>query len=318
MFFYYFWQMLSLRARFLLIVFSACFSCLAGDTISCGFPVAAAFTEDAITLSWPEYPGATSFNVYADYGSGFKKANFSRVATRNRFTLLWVEDNGEKKRIVKGNRVECRVVPLFPQVKMKDTAYVEGPQSCPVRNDYFTGFSKVLSDTACARILKSRQQAAKIFPTAVVVRRAAFCSNYAGLARDIYAAYAAKIDPHDDGACVPFSSLVAKYFTQKGIACYRAQGVFVGAFHSFNIIVIDSVEYVLDFTADQFVPGSSPVFMPRDCCFADSTGRPTAHPAGIFTRFYQIEKVFSADQIAFTETPKAKEYQQLLDSLQKK
>ncbi|HUI93903.1 MAG TPA: hypothetical protein VLX68_16790 [Chitinivibrionales bacterium] len=310
--------MLSSAARFLLLVFSACVYCFAGDSLVCNFPVSATFTEDAVTISWPEYPGAASFNVYADYGIGFKKANFTRVATRKRFTLLWVEDNREKKRIVKGNRVECRVVPLIPHVNKNDTTYVEGPPSCPVKNGYFTGFSKVLSDTACARILTSGQRTAKIFPSAVSVSRAAFCSKYAGLARDIYASYTAKIDPHDEGACVPFSSLVAKYFTQKGIPCYRGQGVFVSAFHSFDIIVIDSVEYVLDFTADQFVPGSSPVFMPRDWCFADSTGMPTAHPAGTFTKFYQIEKVFSANQIAFTETPKAKEYQQLLDSLQKK
>jgi hypothetical protein len=317
-FFYYFYQMLSLHARFLLFAVCACFSCLARDTLSCRFPVAAEFTEDAITLSWGEYPGASSFNIYADYGGGFKKANFTRVAVRNRFTLIWVEENGKKERIVKGNRVECRVVPLFPSVKKSDTVYVEGQPGCPVKNDYFRGVSNVLSDTACGRILKDRQQAKRIFPSAVSVPRAAFCSQYANLARDIYAAYSAKIDPKDEGACVPFSTLVAKYFTQKGIACYRAQGVFISAFHSYNVIVIDSVEYILDFTADQYVPRSAPVFMPRDYCFVDSSGAPTARPAGIYTKLYQIEKVFSADQIAFTETPKAKEYQQLLDSLEKK
>ena len=299
----------SLRARFLLIVFFTCCSIPARDTLSCGFPVAAEFTEDAITLSWGQYPGASN---------GFKKANFTRVASRNRFTLLWMEENGKKERIVKGNRIECRVVPLFPRVKNGDTTYQEGAPSCPVKNDFFKGFSNVLSDTACARILKDRQQTKRIFATAVSVPRAAFCSQYARLARDIYAAYSAKIDPKDEGACVPFSTLVAKYFTHKGIACYRAQGVFVGAFHSFNIIVIDSVEYILDFTADQYVPRSAPVFMPRDCCFADSTGAPTSRPGGIYTKFYQIEKVYSADQIAFTEIPKAREYQQFLDSLEKK
>ena len=310
--------MSSLHARFLLFAICACFSCLARDTISCSFPVAAEFTEDAITLSWGEYPGASSFNIYADYGSGFKKANFTRVASRNRFALIWVEENGKKERIVKGNRVECRVVPLFPRVKKNDTMYAEGPPGCLVKNDYFRGFSNVLSDTACTRILKDRQQQKRIFASAVSVPRAAFCSPYANLARDVYAAYSAKIDPRDEGACVPFSTLVAKYFTQKGIACYRAQGVFISAFHSFNVIVIDSVEYILDFTADQYVPSSSPVFMPRDYCFADSSGAPTARPAGIHTKLYQIDKVFSADQVAFTETPKAREYQQLLDSLEKK
>jgi hypothetical protein len=317
-FIYYFHSMPSLHVRFLLFIVCACLSSPARDTLSCNFPVAAEFTEDAITLSWGEYPGASSYNIYADYGTGFKKANFTRVASRNRFTLLWMEENGTKARIVKGNRIVCRVAPLFPIVKKGDTTYTEGPPGCPVGNDFFRGFSNVLSDTACARILKNRQQTKKIFPSAVSVPRAAFCSQYARLARDIYAAYSAKIDPKDEGACVPFSTLVAKYFTHKGIACYRAQGAFISAFHSYNIIVIDSVEYILDFTADQYVPRSSPVFMPRDYCFADSAGAPTPRPAGTYTRLYQIEKVFSADQIAFTETPKAREYQQFLDSLEKK
>jgi hypothetical protein len=76
------------------------------------------------------------------------------------------------------------------------------------------------------------------------------------------------------------------------------------------------VEYVLDFTADQFVPGNAPVFMPRDWCFVDSCGKPTSRQKGIFTKMYRIETVFASDQINFTDTPKAKEYQRLLDSLE--
>ncbi len=300
-----------------LLILLVVLACHAGDTALCRFPVAAQFTEDMITLSWGNVAGAAAYNVYADYGTGFSKANFAPIASRNRFSLLWMGSQGARARVVKGNRVVCRVVPLFAKTSPKDTAFVEGEASCSVRNDYFRGFAGVLCDTACAKVLETRQRVKKIYPAAVSVERATFCSRYARLARDIYTIYKSKVDPKDEGACVPFSTLVAKYFTKRGIACYRVQGLFIGAFHSFDVVVVDSVEYVLDFTADQYVPNSSPVFMPRDYCFADSCGEPTARPGGISTAFYRAERIFTPDQVTFTETPKARAYQQLLDSLEK-
>jgi hypothetical protein len=55
--------------------------------------------------------------------------------------------------------------------------------------------------------------------------------------------------------------------------------------------------------------------MPRDWCFIDSCGSPTGASRGTFTKMYRIETVFESDQITFTDTPKAKEYRRVLDSL---
>jgi hypothetical protein len=60
------------------------------------------------------------------------------------------------------------------------------------------------------------------------------------------------------------------------------------------------------------------VFMPRDWCFADSCGNPAREPSAAgstFTKMYRIETVYASDQITFTDTPKAREYQRVLDSL---
>jgi hypothetical protein len=310
--------MLSTSWKILLLIACATMASQRANAASCAFPVAAQFTEDMITLSWGDVRDAHAYNVYADCGNGFVKANFAPIAVRNRFSFLWIDSAGKKERVVKGNRVTCRVVPLLASVSSKnDTVFSEGPAGCSVQNDYFRGFSGVLSDSAFSKILEPRQRCKKIFATAVSVAGAAFRAGYARPARSVFALYKSRIDPKDEGACVPFSTIVAKYFTKRGITCYRAQGLFVGSFHSFNLVVVDSVEYILDFTADQYVPQSSPVFMPRDYCFADSCGAPTSHPAGTFTAFYRIDKVFTADQIAFAETPKAREYQQALDSLER-
>jgi hypothetical protein len=193
-----------------------------------------------------------------------------------------------------------------------------GPQSCWVHNDYFAGHAMVLDSFTCAGILQKKQLNPRLFEKEEVVRAVTFCSKYAMLARDIDVLYKSKVDPKDEGACVPFSTMVSKYFSASGIPCYRVQGLFMEKFHSFNLVVIDNVEYILDFTADQYVPKSAPVFIPRDNCFIDSTGHPTNAPLGTFTKMYLVEKVFSGDQIEFTDIPKAREYQRLLDSLVRK
>jgi hypothetical protein len=45
---------------------------------------------------------------------------------------------------------------------------------------------------------------------------------------------------------------------------------------------------------------------------------PTSHPQGTFTAFYRIDKVFSADQIDFSDNPKAQVYRRFLDSLEQR
>jgi hypothetical protein len=313
---HYFQHMLKTVLLLLCAIVCAGF-CSSGDTTACYFPVAATFSEDIITLSWPDVPDAAAYNVYVDFGNGHGRirANFSPVRSRTRFGFIWIESNGKKERVVKGNKLRLYVVPLFSKGKKTNTVYTVGRQSCSVANSYYTGFSNVLDSGDCHRILQPHQATQKVLARAEQSTQKAFCDRYGQLAHDIDALYRSKINPRDEGACVPFSTMVAKYFTARGIPCYRAQGMFIGAFHSFNIVVVDGVEYVLDFTADQFVPGSAPVFMPRDFCCIDSCGSPTGSPHGTWTKIYRIEKVFASDKITFTDTPKAREYQHVLDSL---
>jgi hypothetical protein len=92
------------------------------DSLSCAFPISAVFSEDAITMTWPDYPNADAYDVYADIGQGFFKANFSLVKVRPRFSFLWTMVNGVKERTVKGYNVSLYVVPLFEKKQGKDTS----------------------------------------------------------------------------------------------------------------------------------------------------------------------------------------------------
>lgn len=283
------------------------------------FPLAAIFSETMITLFWAQQDSADAYNVYADYGTGSFLANPVPIESRTQFSFFWAPIHGEKRRVVKGNMIRLYVVaqrtkynvdlpPSVQVVSLSDT----------VRTRYYDGFAKVETPQHCETIVgNAKQKSPRIKKMGDGISRKAFLREYPSLAHDILNVYRGTIDPRDEGACVPFATLVAKYFTARGIPCYRIQGIFISQFHNFNLVVIDDAEYILDFTADQFLPGSSPVLIPRDFCNIDSTGAPTNISQGRFTPMYLIDKVFSAEQVKFSDTPDARRYNQVLDSLLK-
>jgi hypothetical protein len=281
------------------------------------FPLSAVFTETMITLKWDEQSDVKAYNVYARYdAAGFKKVNPVPIATRPQYSFFWVAENGEKKKVVKGNIITLFVTGLTgDSCIFRKGPCIESDTSVRLSTDYFRGFSKVLTAARCRAIFRAAQSSAKLFATAENISAANFTKLYPRLGRRIDSLYRRHVNPLDEGACVPMSTLASKYLTAKGIPCYRCQGTFITQFHSFNLVVIDSVEYLLDFTADQFLPASAPVFMPRDFCSIDSLGRPTDSPQGTVTGMYAVEKVFQAENISFTQTDQANEYRQMLEDL---
>ena len=302
---------------FLIILFTTPWLCLAQlDSHNTLFNLRARFTETMITLQWDSIPGAAAYDVYADYGTGMRKANFKPVVIRPQYSLLWIKEGDEKKRIVKGYRLALQVVPLKALISGADTSYADLPmRSIIIKNSYLHSYDSVLTGAQCASILRKKQKTPRLPGALPQSTRQRFIAGYPVVAQTIATIYAQLIDPRDEGACVPFSTLVSKYFTARGIPCFRASGQFIEQFHNFNVVIIDSVEYVLDFTADQFIPGSAPVLIPRDCCYIDSLGRPTEKPAVDSTRFYIFDRLYAADQISFSETATAVKYQRILDSL---
>jgi hypothetical protein len=284
------------------------------------FPLSARFSETMITLKWDEQPEAKAYNVYAGYDTiGFTKVNPVPIATRPQYSFLWITENGEKQKVVKGNSVR-----LFATALVGDSCIyrggrcIESDTSVVVTTEYLRGFSGVRTAGQCGAILRPVQKTEHLNTVTESCAKSHFVKLYPRLARRIDSLYRRTVNPRDEGACVPMSTLAAKYFTAQGIPCYRGQGTFITQFHSFNVVVVDSVEYILDFTADQFLPASSPVFMPRDFCSIDSTGRPTDTPQGTFTPMYRIEKLFHPDNVAFSETDEAAEYRNMLDALLQK
>lgn len=281
------------------------------------FHIAAEFSETIITLRWAEIPGAKAYNIYARYSdTGFVRVNPVPVTTRPQYSFIWVGSEGEKKRVVKGNAVSLYVAALEgTHCNDHSSSCRETKKSGVVETAYFHGYARIVSAEDCGRVLHEDQEVAPLLSDVRQVSRRAFLREYPPYAAALDSIYRHTIDPKDEGACVPISTIASKLLTARGIPCYRCQGVFINQFHNFNLVVIDGVEYVLDFTANQFLPNSSPVLIPRDRCFIDSLGFPTGKPVGTVTRIYTVEKVFDADQISFTDKPEAQKYKGILDTL---
>jgi hypothetical protein len=280
------------------------------------FKLSASFSETMITVDWPEIDNVSAFDAWVDFGDGYARANPVPVTSRHRFVFVRTDSNGKLSRISMGNGISVFITALEGE-NCTDTGAVcrQLFSSDTIHAMYFEGYTGILGEEQCRAVLKPEQTVDPVFSDGVSNRRNSFLKKYPCPAKIIADIYKSRIDPAEEGACVPFSTIVAKYLSGKGIECYRAQGQFIGRFHSFNLVIIDGVEYILDFTADQFLPASSPVLIPRKCCFIDSTGSPVCENHNKVTPMYIIDKIYSKDQVWFNDSPQAVKYQILLDSL---
>lgn len=284
------------------------------------FHVSAVFSEKMITLKWADIPDISVYDVYAMYDySGFFRANPVPIATRNQFSFLWVDDgSGEKKRIVKGNAVSLYISALRGEGCADQTSPCEeAGRSVTIQTRYFDGFNNIVSGEKCLSVMRESQETQPVMEKLRGISTRRFHKEYHKLAFSIDSVYRENINPKDEGACVPMSTMVAKYFSSNGVPCFRCEGQFISEYHNFNLIIVDDVEYILDFTADQFIPGSTPVLIPRDYCHIDSLGYPTNMPQGTFTSMYAIARIFDPERISFSNTEKALEYKRILDDLLK-
>jgi hypothetical protein len=289
---------------------------LVSPAVSSAFKLNAVFSETIITVDWPEQEGIKACNVYADFGDGYVKVNPVPVASRPKFSLLWTGQEDSVKRIIKGNRICMYVAALNGDCTNSASECTELKNSDTICTDYFDWYSGIVTEIQCRSILLQRQTVPKILLDADNVKRQDFLKTFPALANRLAALYKDNINPAEEGACVPFSSIVAIYLSRNGIPCYRAEGLFISQFHSFNLVMVNGVEYVLDFTADQFLPKSVPMLIPRDCCSIGSKGKPVCRNNSGFTQMYRVERIISSDNIRFSDSPGAEKYVKMLESLE--
>ena len=263
------------------------------------------YAEKNMVINWDPVPGAIGYNVYRGAKETTEKVyreklNKVLITSDNRFVFIWRFNNGQRERTVKGYKHYISVTAVFNQ----NGHFIESVSSQSVSNDYFNGFSDMTSEKRILSVLQDKQESAYIPTIYGNNDKYAFIKFMIGPGRYLTDILRDSLDFQEVGACDPVSTIALKLLSDWGLYALRAEGIFIEEYHVFIIIKVENVEYVLDFTADQFVPDVAPVMVPRDLCFLNKEGRLDVAGKPV----YLIEKVYPADTFELTNTKKSRVY----------
>jgi hypothetical protein len=272
------------------------------------------YTEQNLIINWDSVASAVGYNVYRSSVKNankedMEKLNQKLITSGPRFVFIWRFDNGKRERSVKGDHHIISVTSVFDL--KGDT--VESALSKEVSNNYFDGFDNMISKKRIKKILQDEQKSNYLPVQSVSNKKKSFIKFMTGPGSFLTKVLRDSLNFQEIGACVPVSTIALKLLTHWGLHAMIAEGVFIEEFHTFLVINIENVEYILDFTADQFVPEVSPVIVPRDLCFINRNG--TLDNAGI--PLYRIEKVFPGSS-ELSNTKKSRIYHKIYDLVFKK
>jgi hypothetical protein len=270
------------------------------------------YAEKSLDLTWDSVPDAIGYNIYTSDKPGLPrqkklKVNSVLISSGPHFTYLWHFENKEKVRKIKGYRHFISVTAVFEKNGIRQ----ESGQSEERDNRYFEGYTQAYTREAIEKILQP-SQLAPLLPVPLDSQRVEdFIAFMTGPGKEFSAAIGKSIDFREVGACAPVSTALVDLMKNFGLPAVRIDGTFIREFHTFAIVKLGSVEYVLDFTADQFVPGVSPVFVPRDRCRLDSDGRLASEG----TPVYEVSKIYSADQVGLADNNEAEIYKKIFNDI---
>jgi uncharacterized coiled-coil protein SlyX len=265
----------------------------------------AEYAEKNLVINWDPVKGAVGYNVYRSAVANAAKSEMEQLNQRlitsdNRFVFIWRFTNGKRERMLKGYRHYISITAVFNQQGVK----VESGLSQTVSNSYFDGFSNMTSERRIENILLDEQKSAYLPTIYGSNDKYSFIKFMSGPGQYLTKLLRDSLDFQEVGACDPVSTIALKLLSDWGLYALRAEGVFIEEYHTFIVLKVANVEYILDFTGDQFVPDVSPVMVPRDLCYInkqgqlDSAGKP----------IYLIEKVYPAESFELNNTKKSRVY----------
>ena len=268
------------------------------------------WSEQSLDISWDSVPGAAAYQIYTAERAGLplkqkRRVNLQPITSGTHFTYLWDVIKGKHERRIKGYRHCISVTAL------RDTAQRtrEGRPSREFCTEYFDGVAGMTDSAALASVLKEGP-AVKLCVTADTIQNSAetFLRFMTGTGTLLAAELKSKINPREQGACVPVSAVAVQLMQQHGLTAFRVEGRFIREFHSFVVLNVAGTEFVVDFAADQFLPSSAPVVLPVGRCFITPEGKNGT--AG--TPVYQVGKVFSAAQSGLSDKKETEIFKAML------
>jgi len=271
-------------------------------------------TEKTLEITWDTVADAQGYNVYTAPRAGLKlaqrrKVNPGLITSGPRFTYIWDLVRGTRERNIKGFEHHLSVTAIVNDRIRKKT--YESLPSAEVDNCCFDGFRNVQSRADIYRLLQNAQTSEKLPVEQKPTTVGDFMAFMDGPGKLLFKTVKDSLNFKETGGCAPVSTVLVNVLDTAGIYAYKVEGTFIKEFHTFVVVNIDGVEYILDFTADQFVPGVSPVFLPRDKAFLTEANR--FGSSG--TPVYQVAKIFNPGQCLLSDSPDAEVYRHILEKV---
>jgi hypothetical protein len=295
---------------FCLILFGSRTAAQSNKTIELQVPqhVWVEYSEKNLVVNWDSVAGAIGYNVYrsskkSDEKEDMELLNRKMITSAPRFVFIWRFDQGQRERSIKGHQHFIAVTAVYNI----DGDTCESALSARVSNKYFDGFSNVISKRRIENILQEEQKSEPLPVSVIPNSKGDFIAFMTGPGRYLTKVLRDSLDFLEVGACEPVSTIALKLLSKWGLHAFKAEGLFIEEFHTFLVINLEDVEYILDFTADQFVPNVAPVMVPRDLCFINREGK--LDTTG--TAIYQIGKLFSTESSQLNETKATRIYQSI-------
>jgi hypothetical protein len=267
------------------------------------------YSEKSLDLTWNEVPGVSGYNVYTAPAPDLpldqrRRINPSLITSGTHYTYIWDIAGDERSRAIKGHRHYLSIV----SVALLDSAEECGPPSVEIDNCYFTGYERMTSRAALDSVLQRRQHGPRLPVQKQRNTRDLFVRFMTGPCATLQQLIRDTIDFREVGACAPLSTVLVKLMLEWGLLAWKIEGSFIKEYHSFVVVAVDNVEYVVDVTADQFIPDVGPVVLPRDRCYIDDRGR----FATSGTRVYQVGKIYAPEKSELVEGDAGGLYRYLL------
>jgi hypothetical protein len=273
------------------------------------------YGEQSLDITWDSLPGVTGYNLYTAAAPNLliskkRRINQTLITSGTHFLYMWDYENGKHERKIKGRLHYISITAVYD----RKGRVVESKPSAEADDFYFKGYCNINTPAKIKSLLKA-SQAGPLLPVEARVNKAAdFIRFMDTRGKKLMAEVKAKIDPLQVGGCAPVSTVLVKMLLDDSLYAYRVEGNFINEYHTFVIINLDGVEYVVDFTADQFSPGVAPVFFARDLSHLDATGKLATEGRDI----YLIGKVYAPEQSDLADNKTAQVYREIYDRASEK
>jgi len=206
------------------------------------------------------------------------KVNKNLITSGTHFAYMWNTEKGERIRKIKGYRHYLSVT----AVCSSGSGRVPSAFSEEKDNFYFKGFHKIEHRDALLRILRHSQTTPYLPVGATINNASKFSQFMEGPRVRFNVKFVNGSIRSRKGAAHPIATVVVQLMLEWGLQAFRVEGTFIKEFHAFVVLNVDSVEYIVDFAADQFIPDVSPVVLPRDMAYLDENGKFSANGTPVY------------------------------------